>query len=210
MRLGRLFKKRACAVAAAAALFLCLASANAGAQDIDDILIDIWQAILRDDGNTVVRLIRQNGIDINGNYYIRFIGRPGIDTGYVTALSCAMYEESCNVIKALLDAGADVNARNKENGKTALSIFAPTAYSNAETKKAAFRMLISAGADVNAQDDNGNTPLMGVSRDFVKILLDAGANVNIRNKDGLTALMIAEREGKAEMARLLRGARGYR
>ena len=145
MRLGRLFKRRGCAAAAVAAMFLCLA-ANAGAQD-NATLWKIWNAVLANDGTAVVSLMRQNGIDINAPYFIRLVGAVGSApdrdkfTGYATALDSAAYWGSPNVVKALLDAGADVS---------------------------------------------------------------------IRDKDGLTALMIAEREGREEMARLLRGARGYR
>ena len=204
MRLGRLFKRRGCAVAAAAALFLCLAAANAEAQDDAIYHWDIQEAIWGDDGAAVVRLVRAKGVDINGIHYI-----SGADSGipYATALASAVGYGSSNVVKALLDAGADVNARDRF-GSTAL-------FYGKHGGITAVRLLINAGADLNMQNDWGNTALADYAQwmwmsDFVKILLDAGADVNIRNNEGLTALMIAEREGNAEIAKLLRGARGYR
>ncbi len=181
----------------------------------ESILETIWYAILDDDGATVVRLIRENGIDINAPYYITIVGAVGSDpnregdVGYATALSGAVARRSPNVVKALLDAGADVNARDRQ-GNTALA----SGFFADDDARTAIRLLINAGADLNVQDNQGNTALMGYADwgelDFVKILLDAGADVNIRNDKGLTALMLAEQRGNVEKTQLLRNARTYR
>ena len=99
----------------------------------------------------------------------------------------ATQKGSIPVIKRLINAGVDVNAKSKK-GSTAL-MFAP----NSEIVK----ILIKAGADVNIENNNGNTALMGASHkgntEIVEILIRAGANVNPETKYGLTPLIGANR-----------------
>jgi len=89
-------------------------------------------------------------------------------------------------VRALLDAGANVNARNNY-GETALMRTAL----NGHAEVAA--LLIDAGADVDAKDDYGGTALMWAAwrgnAEEVKLLIDAGADVDAKNDDGRTALV---------------------
>ncbi len=96
------------------------------------------------------------------------------------------------VITALLGAGADVNARDKD-GMTPL-MFAAVHNPNPEVAST----LLAAGADVNARDKDGMTALMfacvrNQTPGVVPTLLGAGADINAQNKDGWTALMYAAR-----------------
>ena len=90
------------------------------------------------------------------------------------------------IIVQLLNAGADVNARNRI-GETPLGYIGNR---NLE----GLNILIKAGADVNAQEMDGTTALMmatykGVgSEDLVISLLNAGADVDIKDQEGRTAL----------------------
>ena len=69
-----------------------------------------------------------------------------------------VFNQNPDVITTLINAGADVNARNKY-GSTPL-MYASGANQNPDV----ITTLINAGADVNARDKDGWTPLMYVSR----------------------------------------------
>ncbi len=92
-----------------------------------------------------------------------------------TALMCIassfFASNRAEVIKFLVNRGADVNARN-DNGETAMIV----AYNNADSVKA----LIEAGADVNIRDNEGNTAMMLSDWTVQQLLRQAGAS-----EDGL-------------------------
>eukprot|EP00982_Pelagococcus_subviridis_P015521 31407-Pelagococcus_subviridis.AAC.5 len=79
------------------------------------------------------------------------------------------------VVRALIEAGADVNKAN-DNGTTPLFIAAQKGH------EAVVKALMEAGAVVNKADNHGGTPLHGTARNgheaVVKALVDAGADVN--------------------------------
>jgi ankyrin repeat protein len=78
-----------------------------------------------------------------------------VDSDGSTALHCATWKGHQDVVKFLLDAGADVNAHNNNEhwGTTPL-------HAAAHANQAAIaQMLIESGADVKARDKEGRTPL---------------------------------------------------
>ncbi len=86
-----------------------------------------------------------------------------------TALMCIasslFASNRAEIIKFLVNRGADVNARN-DSGETALII----GCDNADSVKA----LIEAGADVNQGDNEGNTPIMLADWAVQQLLREAG------------------------------------
>lgn len=100
------------------------------------------------------------------------------------------------VISALLESGADPNARGAQQ-RTALQ------YAVERNKVDAARMLLDAGADVNGVDIGQLTPLvMAADRNYTALalmLIKRGANVNIPNVDGWTALMDAAEAGNGKL-----------
>jgi hypothetical protein len=118
----------------------------------------------------------------------------------VTALMEAVGNGNQEMVRVLLNAGADVNARNK-NGRTALLNI------HEDTTAEVVWALVAAGAKVNRKDVGGNTPvLMAAMEDNVPVLqalLDAGAKVNAKNEEGRTALMEAAREDHSESVKVL-------
>jgi uncharacterized protein len=109
-------------------------------------------------------------------------------------------------VRALLQAGADVNAAQID-GTTALHW---AAY-HGDAESAA--LLVRAGARVDAVNRYGVPPLAVACENgngaVVKLLLDAGADANATMKGGETVLMLAARSGSLEAidALLARGAR---
>ncbi len=116
-----------------------------------------------------------------GDINQRFVNVYGING--VTALMLAAQEGHTEAVKALIAAGAYVNAVD-EIGRTALMFAA-----NGEVVKA----LIAAGADVNAKSSAGKTALMWAddanNEEVVKALTEVGADVSalvdiaIKNKN---------------------------
>ncbi len=138
------------------------------------------------DAQTVKRLLRENPASLEEpDKYGR---RPLMQ-------AIAGMDRTLGCVRALLDAGADVNAATRE-GYTALHHAVDfMGKLDATTEPGQFiRLLVAAGADVEAQQHWDWTPLMRAvlegSVEETQALLDVGANPNvIFPKDTLPAFM---------------------
>jgi uncharacterized protein len=116
------------------------------------------------------------------------------------ALLAAAKAGDVGQVRAQLEAGADVNAR--DSGQR-------TALLNAVRggQLPVVRALIEVGANLDLRDLEGRTALMEAARRKEAMpaldLVAAGADVNLQDKDGWTALMFAAKEGTLAAARAI-------
>ena len=121
----------------------------------------------------------------------------------VTPLHLAGLAEDPDVAAALLEGGADVDARDAE-GRSPLhaAIGLSVPYVQALLKK---------GANVNAIDLQGHMPLHSLapsaSAEVIRVLLDAGAKLDAKDKDGRTPLRCVPLS-RTDIRRLLSEAGG--
>jgi len=112
-----------------------------------------------------------------------------------TALHVAAAAHRDVIARALIDAGADVHARNRRK-QTPLHYAVDGATGREPAKQVAtIKVLLSAGADPNAIDRGNVTPLHRAVRnrcaDAVRALLDGGADARRKNGSGSTPLDLA-------------------
>jgi ankyrin repeat protein len=123
-----------------------------------------------------------------------------------TALTIACQRKNLQVIKALVNHGANVNAVSKY-GQTPLMRAAGTC------SEPVVRYLLQNGAKVAEKSASGGTALFSAvvqgCVDVAEMLLQAGADVNVRTTDGHTLVELARNNHDARVVRLLKqsGAR---
>ncbi len=117
----------------------------------------------------------------------------------------ASWDGKIKTVQALLEKGADVNAKT-EDGFFALM------YASQNGHTDIVKLLLKEGADINAKDDNSWTALIWASSmgrtDTVKLLIEKGADVNVKDHKGYTALVWAYKLGRTDIVELLEQAGG--
>ena len=158
-------------------------------QTVDDILLD---AVCRGDTAGVQEAIR-NGADVN-------------DTFPPPPLITACSQGFPDVVRILLDAGADPRWQNRHGYSTFLSACSAG-------NVAIVEMLLNHDKGAQEIGDFGSwgTPLLNAiksrhSLDIVRFLLDQGANVHAVNDRNINGLMLACRDGGLAIVRLLLNA----
>ena len=106
------------------------------------------------------------------------------------------------MVKRLLEQGADINKATNSAGDTPLYVASEMGHVDVVT------ILLERGADINkATNSAGYTPLYVASEagyeEVVKILLEKGADINKADIDGQTPLMIAVSYGDLEVVEVL-------
>jgi len=128
-------------------------------------------------------------------------------------LHSAAYYGQIDVVRLLLEHGADVESRD-DIGETALyypgkdcgSRKGPNVPQKLEN---IVRLLLQHGADVNARDDDGWTPLHMAAHcgrmEVVRVLLEHGANIDEEDDKGKTPFQHALEKKQSEIIVLLSG-----
>lgn len=105
-----------------------------------------------------------------------------------TPLHLAAESGDVNLVRLLLDHGADVNARahSFENQPGGSALHMAAAAGNLDVA----RLLLDRGANVNLQSSGAMTPLHSSMKHptMVKLLIDRGADINAITKEGCSAL----------------------
>jgi uncharacterized protein len=150
----------------------------------------LMQAINKNDINRVQKLIQQ-GVNVNE-----------LDANQDAPLVMAAYKGYTEIVKLLLEAGADIAAVDPDMKATALHA---AAYAG---RTEAAKLLIAYKIDIDKQGPyNGYTALHDAiwqnNIETAKVLIEAKANVKIKSKDGQTPLELARARNRKEIIALI-------
>ncbi len=152
---------------------------------------------LRSEDPELAAMVREHGGELDAT------DPAGVTLLMSMAAAPTKQKRAYHILSALLDAGADVNARSRA-GRTALMLAVKA------DRMRVIRRLLEAGAEVDARDQDGWTPLILAARDgrsrTVAKLLEAGADSNAVSDSGWTALMWAAWHGHVPVVERLLAA----
>lgn len=160
----------------------------------EKLLADPALAQARYSGRTLLHGAAASGNLIIVELLLRLGAEPDItDAGGHTPLYCLANEckmrGSANVVRALVEAGASVDARDGVKHCTALHMAARRG--NVEVAEA----LLGCGAGIEARDSLGDTPLRRAvncdKTDVAMLLLARGSDMHSKGSKGLTPLLAA-------------------
>jgi ankyrin repeat protein len=157
--------------------------------DSESSLADLLSAIERNDRDTIHRLLSG----------MRNLNEEG-DEGE-TALMAAASAGNLEVVRFLIDEGADVNYQTDAYFYSALQRASTMGHNEV------VRILLAAGAEVDAVDDWQHNSLMRAAEngheETVQILLEHNANPTLIDDRGKTAAQLAQDAGHEEIAAML-------
>jgi ankyrin repeat protein len=157
------------------------------------------------DGLTIVRMLLERGANPNMELFFRPANvRGSTNTRGSTPLIRAATNADLEVIKLLLQNGADVNLNTADRQTAIMAVLAGRA-SEAQALEI-IRVLHEAGGDVNVialvnhrEDSRGGTALHYAVRkrykEVIKRLATYGIDMNAKDQDGLTALDYTQSRG---------------
>ena len=117
-----------------------------------------------------------------------------------TGLTLAAFFAHADVVRVLLDRGADPNLRARHEHIQVMPIHAAAAGNDTEV----VRLLVDAGAELDTTQPGGFTALMSAAQNgnaaAVDLLLERGADGGLAREDGKTAADFARHAGHADIA----------
>lgn len=159
---------------------------------------DGWTALnyaISFDNVNICKMLIEAGADPNSR---------DIDNKTPVHYAARTWKGNSEILLLLLDAGGEVNVRDRDWGWT------PLMYALHQNNISIFEHLLKAGADPNIQSHNGNTSLHWAisfhykSPKIIQELLDAGADPSIRNDLGDTSFDAAEQSNVEELVEILK------
>src|SRR4029077_16460168 len=109
-----------------------------------------------------------------------------------TPLMWAAEHGQTEVVRALLERGADVEARDKYGYTAVIGAACECAVVDMPETFESMKLLLAKGAKINAKDKVGRTALMSAAfagrTENMRLLLDHEADVDLKDSDGNTAL----------------------
>ena len=125
---------------------------------------------------------------------------PDQTDGHRIPLVNASYHGHVEVVRLLLEAGADTN-KARHDGSTPLIVACSNGFSDVVC------LLLEGGADKDKPGPSGGTPLLLACQNghlqVARLLLKAGADKNKARDNGATPLFVACQQGHVEVVRLL-------
>lgn len=161
---------------------------NINASDMEGYT-SLHRAIVNNDLNTVMELLKNENIDFNSKLGIE-VSIDGWYLGGATPLILASYLGYTDIVNALIEKGVDVKAKDDVDGCMAIHLAA------ANGKNDVINILLDVDAsNINDVDNRGNTPLHWASMkdraDTVELLIENGADIEAKDIDNWTALHYA-------------------
>ena len=131
---------------------------------------------------------------------------PDVSLDEWTPLMLAAMNQELEIARALIEAGANVNALSTEYG-SALAVAAMTPLYSEENETAIARLLVESGTDVDGTNGSSMTPLMFAAREGKKetvlFLIEAGADVNWQDVRGWSPLKFAVQSGLPDLVSIM-------
>ncbi|MCH7471874.1 ankyrin repeat domain-containing protein [bacterium] len=186
-----------------------------GAEEVEGERSSVWDAAISPDG--ALKQIKEMGLPFSEDEFVKkvfkhneFVVHLYIEAGVnpdardeegFTALVTAAYRGLEEIVRQLLERGADVNQQDVTTGHTAVIRAANQGH------KRIVRMLLDAGADPNILDAGGFSPLVTPAavphKEVIELLLAHGADPNLVDVQGGVPLHQSVINEHKDIARLL-------
>lgn len=165
-------------------------------QNDSGVIERVSNALHKEDWNMIVKMARDP-------ISAKPVTTANVGFGGGTALHMAAYCHKLDVSMVLIDAGADLAAKDKEG-------YTPLHIASLSGAQAVAELLLARGADVGATNAYGWTPLHAASVNghiqVALFLISRGAHAEAPAKDGRTPAAIAAASGRGQMAKILKQA----
>lgn len=174
-------------------------AAGQGHEAVVEALVQAGAAVDAQDNNGLTALVHAA---TNGRLTVVQVLAPGAyrKSGQLEDMAFiqAMYNSHMDVIKAMLEAGANPDLALDHTATTVIM------WAVGEGRVKMVETLLEAGANPDTRDTTGRTALMWVSghEAMVPILLGR-SNIDLQDYRGVTALMYAATQGHQEVVKLL-------